>query len=586
MLEASGTHATVMSYEFFDMEKHKWNRWIERLETLFEIHKVLDLTVKKNYLIHFMGTNAYDVICDLLAPVKPKNKTYEELKSLADSHFCPKPLELVENFKFHLKYQKEDESLESFVVGLKKIAANCNFGNYLETALRNQFVFGLRNKSIQNRCLEKSGLTLAQAIEIAKATELSEAGASFIKQKREDNSMVEVDYVGRIKGGGKSRKGSCYRCGENHFSRECKHVNTICNHCKIKGHLKKCCFKWKNSQQNTNFIEEDENQEVDIIDILNLGEASDSSLKVKLRLDGKWICFVVDTGCEHSLISWMDYRRLFPGKVLDKSQCLGLRAYTGKIFKTLGFIWVNAQFEGTRKELKVFISPIDKYPLLGRTEIKALNLNLNKLMNGSSVEVNLVEEAVATGVVGRLKNKFPLVFSDTPGKVLNFEAKINVDKTKTPIFLKHRPIPFAIREQVAEEIKTLVQNGFLEKVESSSWATPIVVIQKGNGKIRMCGDYRVTVNRVLKVDRHPMPTIEELFSTMSGGEKFSKIDLTSAYLQIPVKEEHREYLTLNTHLGLYRPTRLQFGISSAPAIFQRLGSGSRDCKKCSLSLGY
>lgn len=85
----------------------------------------------------------------------------------------------------------------------------------------------------------------------------------------------------------------------------------------------------------------------------------------------------------------------------------------------------------------------------------------------------------------------------------------------------------------------------------------------------MCGDYRVTVNKVLKVDRHPMPTIEELFSTMSGGQKFSKIDLTSAYLQIPVKEEHRDYLTLSTHLGLFRPTRLQFGVSSAPAIFQR-----------------
>lgn len=561
----------ILTTEFFDMGKHKWNRWIERLETTFEIYKVTDGKEKRNYLIQFMGVNTYDIICDMLEPQKPKDKTYDELKALAESHFCPKPLELVENFKFHLKYQKEGESLEDFLVGLKKQAATCNFGNYLNTALRNQFVFGLRNKSIQNRCLEKRELSLNQAIDIAKATELSEAGASFMKNNSEwTGAIAEVNYVRKKSDPGNRHTGSrqfltCYRCGDNHYARECRYTNTVCSFCNIKGHLKKCCFKFKKQQsrEDTNYVEGEENGEVNMVDILSLSEFRGHDWKVEVMLDSKLVKFVVDTGSRYSLMSLKDFKKLFPKKKLDTSECFGLRAYTGKIFKTLGFAMVNTQYRNKMQELKIFVSPVEKYPLLGRDWIQNLNIDLNRLRGIS--DVNSVESVFLT----TLKSKFPLIFSKTPGKVLNFEAKINMMENARPIFIKHRPVPFAIREQVSEEINDLVQRGLLEKVESSEWGTPIVVIQKGNKKIRMCGDYRVTVNKSIKVDRHPMPTIEELFSTMSGGQKFSKIDLTSAYLQISVKEEHREYLTLSTHIGLYRPTRLQFGVSSAPAIFQR-----------------
>ncbi|XP_055585220.1 uncharacterized protein K02A2.6-like [Uranotaenia lowii] len=113
------------------------------------------------------------------------------------------------------------------------------------------------------------------------------------------------------------------------------------------------------------------------------------------------------------------------------------------------------------------------------------------------------------------------------------------------------------------------ENGILKKVERSSWATPVVPVMKSADRVRLCGDYKVTVNKCLLIDEHPLPTIDELFSNMAGGRKFSKLDLAQAYLQMEVREEDRELLTLNTHLGLYQPTRLMYGVSSAPAIFQR-----------------
>ena len=98
----------------------------------------------------------------------------------------------------------------------------------------------------------------------------------------------------------------------------------------------------------------------------------------------------------------------------------------------------------------------------------------------------------------------------------------------------------------------------------------MVVVRKSNNEVRICADYKVTINQVLLVDEHPLPTIDELFSKMAGGKKFSKIDLSKAYLQLEVHPNDRHLLTLSTHRGLYQPTRLMVGVASAPAKFQRL----------------
>ena len=97
---------------------------------------------------------------------------------------------------------------------------------------------------------------------------------------------------------------------------------------------------------------------------------------------------------------------------------------------------------------------------------------------------------------------------------------------------------------------------------------PIVPVVKPDGGVRICGDYKVTVNSTLEVDQHPLPNPEELFVALSGGEKFTKLHLSRDYQQILLEENSREFVTINTHKGLYRPTRLPFGVSSASAIFQ------------------
>ena len=119
------------------------------------------------------------------------------------------------------------------------------------------------------------------------------------------------------------------------------------------------------------------------------------------------------------------------------------------------------------------------------------------------------------------------------------------------------------------ELDRLEAEGIIEKIDNSERAAPIFHIPKGDGNIRVCGDYKITINSYLVVDQHPLSKPEELFSPLSGGQKFSKVDLSHAYQQMVLEEDSRKYVANNTHKGLYRYTCLPFGIASAPAVFQR-----------------
>ena len=98
----------------------------------------------------------------------------------------------------------------------------------------------------------------------------------------------------------------------------------------------------------------------------------------------------------------------------------------------------------------------------------------------------------------------------------------------------------------------------------------LYLIKSDKSTVRICGDFRVTVNPVSKLDSYPLPRVNDLFAKLEGGQKFTKLDLGHAYQQLPLDEESKRYTVVNTHKGLFRYVRLPFGISSAPGIFQRV----------------
>ena len=128
-----------------------------------------------------------------------------------------------------------------------------------------------------------------------------------------------------------------------------------------------------------------------------------------------------------------------------------------------------------------------------------------------------------------------------------------------------------MKVEVEEELEWLVKQGILEPVEFAEWAAPIVpVVKSDKSSVRICGDFKLTVNKASKLDQYPIIRIEDHFATLNGGKTFTKLDMRQAYQQLPLAEESKAYLVINTHRGLYQYNRLPFGVSSAPGIFQRV----------------
>ena len=95
------------------------------------------------------------------------------------------------------------------------------------------------------------------------------------------------------------------------------------------------------------------------------------------------------------------------------------------------------------------------------------------------------------------------------------------------------------------------------------------MVTKKDGDIRICADFKMTINPHLHMKTFPLPTPDEVFTTLSNDESFTKLDLAQAYKQMRVAKESQGYLTINTPLGLFKYLRLPFGIASAPAIWQK-----------------
>ncbi|CAB4044385.1 Hypothetical predicted protein, partial [Paramuricea clavata] len=161
----------------------------------------------------------------------------------------------------------------------------------------------------------------------------------------------------------------------------------------------------------------------------------------------------------------------------------------------------------------------------------------------------------------KLKNlldTYAEVFEDKLGTFKSAKARITLKEGSQPQFRKARHVPYSLRPKVEEELKRLQSEGILSKVEWSDWATPIVPVPKQDGSVRICGDFKGTINPTLQAEQYPLPRIEDIFAHLAGGKKFSNIDLRQAYHQIELEEESKKYLTINTSMGLFQYTRLVF----------------------------
>ena len=237
-----------------------------------------------------------------------------------------------------------------------------------------------------------------------------------------------------------------------------------------------------------------------------------------------------------------------------------LRVYGGKSITVLGTVLVNVQTSNMDqpKLFELYIVEGQGPRLMGRNWLKHIHLDWKGMFQVHRCE--RLEHILA--------DKAEL-FSEELGTLRGMTAKITVDPQATPRFFRPRKVPYALREKVEEALFKLQESGVITPVQFSDWAAPIVPVLKPDGTIRICGDYKLTVNRASKVDTYPLPEIEDLLAQLAGEKLFSKLDMSRAYQQLVLDDASRSYVTINTHRGLFRYNRLPFGVASAPGVSQR-----------------
>ncbi|XP_062375193.1 uncharacterized protein LOC134063614 [Sardina pilchardus] len=137
-----------------------------------------------------------------------------------------------------------------------------------------------------------------------------------------------------------------------------------------------------------------------------------------------------------------------------------------------------------------------------------------------------------------------------------------------PIRLRYRRLPPSQYELVKLHIQGLLEQQVIRQ-SCSPYSAPIVVVQKKDGGIRMCVDYR-QLNAKTRKDAYPLPRIEESLDALAGAKWFSTLDLASGYNQVPMAEKDKDKTAFCTPFGLFEFNRMPFGLCNAPSTFQRL----------------
>lgn len=137
-----------------------------------------------------------------------------------------------------------------------------------------------------------------------------------------------------------------------------------------------------------------------------------------------------------------------------------------------------------------------------------------------------------------------------------------------PFRLPYRKIPPSQYQEVRQAISQMEEAGVI-RPSKSPYASPIVVVTKKDGSLRICVDYR-KLNSCSTRDAFPLPRIEDALEALGQAKYFSTLDLTSGYWQVEVAEHDKHKTAFSTPMGLYEANRMPFGLQNAPSTFQRL----------------
>lgn len=577
-----------------------WTLWHERLEQYFLANSVNE-DRKAALFLTLIGSEGYSILRSLCSPELPSTKTYVQLVTLMKGHMEPEPNVILERFNFKQCKQRDGEDIKKFVENLKKVSIHCKFGSSQMESMRDQFVWGLATEMLQKRLLREKELTFDKAVELAITFEIANKGTVGWR----DDSQVDTERVNYVNNNNNNKRSTnsngrsstkknvsnlkCFCCGKsNHYSSDCRYKFLSCNICQKRGHLQSVCKlkdDFNKKINNKEHFKKGDNDEVRLKSKQNYLEECDLSgdfdnlysikdtvnervnfvkpYEIILNVEKKDIKFEIDTGSPVTAFSKEFFVNVGFECKLEKTN-RKFQSYSGEPIIPIGKIYVNVEFDNECKTLELFIFPGEGLPIIGRDWMAVFKI----FENLENKKINKIDD-LGSSKMQKILQEFDIVFSKEIGFFNKGKFKLELKENFKPVFCKPRPVPYALKDKIEKELERLVSQNVIYSVKSCEWATPVVPVLKKSGKIRLCGDYKITLNPNSKIDRYPVPRIQDLFVSLKPSIVFSKLDLSSEYQQLELDEESQLLTTISTHRGLFAFKRLTFGIASAPGIFQR-----------------
>lgn len=572
----------IGSLNVFDHKNQEWQIFCGKLNQFMKLNKI-EGGDQASLLLTHLSDETYRLARNLVHPKELDAVSFEELVSKLNGHFKPKRSTFVDRAKFYDAVISEGESIEDWAARLRGLAVYCEFGvELLDTLLRDKFILGLKEGRERDRLFEKdsASLTFAKAVEVAQQAACARGarthvmvdggpGAAALKEEpvyrvvqareRRDSSVATTSTAR-----GAVNSVRCSVCGyKNHESVKCRFKNYSCQKCGEKGHLKKMCKASSENSKLHHLVSDEQSHKCEECDLFNMRYVNNDPIIISIEINKLKFDMELDSGSGTSVISEKLYLQHFKNYNLIKTD-LRMCLYNGHKIIPIGYFICTVSYFNTCQNIRFYVIQNGGPPLLGRDFMTKFKIYF------SSTYVNKINvDNQCTREVQQLLYEFPDLWKDELGCFNKFEIDFQLKEGARPVFFKPRSIPFALKNKVEDELARLVDLGILVPVNFSEYATPIVPVLKANGQVKIAGDFSCTLNKILKIDKYPLPRIEEVFAKIGGGLQYSKLDLSNAYNQFKLCSSSQDLTTINTPKGLFKYTRLVYGLANAPAIFQR-----------------
>lgn len=373
----------------------------------------------------------------------------------------------------------------------------------------------------------------------------------------------------------------CNGCGGAHPRSKCTFRNAICHKCSQKGHIAKVC---RSSADSPKSVPDSPNPAAEIKNIVTQLLSAIGKRRrhyVTCSIYGKQIILQYDTnnGSDITVVGKNKWIRIGSPKLTASDT---IEHAGGSKLDVIGKLLCEIRVLGREGQIYVNVVLQNGVDLFGLDAIDRLNLWSVRLTRLYTCHPTLSVQHVSTRKPPRVTprtippqqlltncinseavsphndcfqdvlQRFPTLFTDKLGICRNFKITFTLTNDAILVQIPCRQIPYAMQTLLDEELRRLESSDIIERVKASIWASPIVIVRKPNGKIRLCVDYSTGVNKASLDNRHPLPTVDYINSKLNGGRLFSLLDLSEAFFQFEIDKVYRELTTMVTPKGLFQ----------------------------------